>query len=150
MRIARFISDDGTIQTGELLKDDTARVVKGDFSTGFEPTRFTARVKKLLAPLVPTDILCIGINYREHAAESNSAIPQNPMLFIKASGTLNHPGDPIPDPASVEHDRLRRRARRRHRPRGEERPARSRARSRLRLLHRQRRLRARLASARRN
>ena len=98
MRIARFVTDDGTIQTGELLKDDLARVVKGDFASGFEPTRFTAKVSKLLAPLVPVDILCIGINYREHAAESNAAIPQNPMLFIKSSGTLNNPGDPIPIP----------------------------------------------------
>ena len=85
MRIARFVSDDGNIQTGELTKDDVARVVKGDFSSGFEPTRFTAKVKKLLAPLVPTDILCIGINYREHAAESGSAIPQNPMKPIASS-----------------------------------------------------------------
>ena len=38
------------------------------------------------------------MNYREHAKESNSAIPVNPMLFIKASNTLNHPFDPIPIP----------------------------------------------------
>jgi 2-keto-4-pentenoate hydratase/2-oxohepta-3-ene-1,7-dioic acid hydratase in catechol pathway len=47
---------------------------------------------------VPTDILCIGINYREHAAESGSAIPTNPVLFIKASNTLNNPFDPVPIP----------------------------------------------------
>src|SRR5688572_10384290 len=98
MRIARFLSNDG-VQTGELLGDGaTARVLKGDFENGFEPTRFTAKIDKLLAPLVPTDILCIGINYREHAAESNAPIPQNPMLFIKASNTLNNPLDPIPIP----------------------------------------------------
>ncbi|MEA2708036.1 MAG: hypothetical protein QOF78_637 [Phycisphaerales bacterium] len=97
MRLARFLSD-GQIQFGELIKDDLARVVKGDFASGFEPARFTAKVEKLLAPLVPTDILCIGINYREHAAESGSAIPQNPVLFIKASNTLNNPFDPIPIP----------------------------------------------------
>jgi 2-keto-4-pentenoate hydratase/2-oxohepta-3-ene-1,7-dioic acid hydratase in catechol pathway len=98
MRIVRFLSDDG-IQVGELLNDDrTARVLKGDFERGFEPTRFTAKVNKLLAPLVPTDILCIGLNYRDHAAESGSAVPVNPVLFIKASNTLNNPGDPIPVP----------------------------------------------------
>jgi len=97
MKIVRFLSD-GKIQTGELLNDDTARVLSGDFASGFEPTRFTAKIEKLLAPMVPTDILCIGINYREHAAESGSAIPVNPMLFIKASNTLNNPGDPIPIP----------------------------------------------------
>jgi 2-keto-4-pentenoate hydratase/2-oxohepta-3-ene-1,7-dioic acid hydratase in catechol pathway len=44
---------------------------------------------------VPTDIFCIGLNYREHASETNSAIPKNPMLFIKSSNTLNNPGDAI-------------------------------------------------------
>jgi 2-keto-4-pentenoate hydratase/2-oxohepta-3-ene-1,7-dioic acid hydratase in catechol pathway len=55
-------------------------------------------IHKLLSPLVPTDILCIGLNYREHAAESGSAIPENPVLFIKASNTLNNPFDPVPVP----------------------------------------------------
>ena len=98
MRIVRFESEDG-IQIGELLGDgQTARVLRGDFASGLEPTRFTAKIRRLLAPLVPTDILCIGINYREHAAESGSAIPVNPMLFIKASNTLNDPGGAIPIP----------------------------------------------------
>ena len=56
------------------------------------------RIEKLLAPLIPTDILCIGLNYREHAKESNSAIPNTPVLFIKAGNTLNNPFDPIPIP----------------------------------------------------
>ncbi|HYO11413.1 MAG TPA: fumarylacetoacetate hydrolase family protein [Tepidisphaeraceae bacterium] len=95
MRIVRFLSE-GKVQTGELLGDGrAARVIRGDFENGFEATRFTAPIEKLLAPLVPTDILCIGLNYREHAAESGSSVPQNPVLFIKASNTLNHPGDPI-------------------------------------------------------
>jgi 2-keto-4-pentenoate hydratase/2-oxohepta-3-ene-1,7-dioic acid hydratase in catechol pathway len=55
-------------------------------------------IDKLLAPLVPTDILCIGLNYREHAAESKSEIPKHPMLFIKGSNTLNNPFDPVPVP----------------------------------------------------
>jgi 2-keto-4-pentenoate hydratase/2-oxohepta-3-ene-1,7-dioic acid hydratase in catechol pathway len=42
--------------------------------------------------------LCIGRNYAAHAAESKSEVPKNPMLFIKASGTLNNPNDPISIP----------------------------------------------------
>ena len=38
---------------------------------------------KLLAPVVPTDILCIGLNYRRHAAEGNAPIPKLPVLFMK-------------------------------------------------------------------
>ena len=49
----------------------------------------------MLAPVVPTDILCIGVNYRQHAAETGIDVPKNPMLFIKASNSLNNPVDPI-------------------------------------------------------
>jgi 2-keto-4-pentenoate hydratase/2-oxohepta-3-ene-1,7-dioic acid hydratase in catechol pathway len=97
MRIVRFVSD-GKVQTGELLTDGLARVLSGDFEHDFQPTRFTATIDKLLSPLIPTDILCIGLNYREHAAESGSSVPVNPMLFIKASNSLNNPFDPIPIP----------------------------------------------------
>jgi 2-keto-4-pentenoate hydratase/2-oxohepta-3-ene-1,7-dioic acid hydratase in catechol pathway len=97
MRIVRFLSDGG-IKFGEPIDDKTARVLKGTFADGFQATGATAKIEKLLAPLVPTDILCIGINYRDHATESGSPIPVNPMLFIKASNTLNNPGDPIPVP----------------------------------------------------
>jgi len=96
MKIVRAISE-GSIQTGQLLDDGQhARLIKGElFSGDFELTRHTFKIDKLLAPLVPSDILCIGLNYRDHAAESNSSIPVNPMLFIKASNTLNNPFDPI-------------------------------------------------------
>jgi 2-keto-4-pentenoate hydratase/2-oxohepta-3-ene-1,7-dioic acid hydratase in catechol pathway len=55
-------------------------------------------ITQLLSPLIPTDILCIGLNYRQHASESGSALPTNPLLFIKAGNTLNHPGGAIPIP----------------------------------------------------
>jgi 2-keto-4-pentenoate hydratase/2-oxohepta-3-ene-1,7-dioic acid hydratase in catechol pathway len=103
MRIARFLSN-GQIHLGQPL--DTAAVpttafdIDGDL-LGPRPLRLTDRkikIDKLLAPLVPTDILCIGLNYRRHAAESKMDIPAKPMLFIKASNTLNNPFDPIPIP----------------------------------------------------
>ena len=72
-----------------------AERLEGDDQFSLRRTGEQVPVEKVLAPLVPTDILCIGLNYRDHAAESNSPIPVNPMLFIKASGTLNNPGDPI-------------------------------------------------------
>jgi 2-keto-4-pentenoate hydratase/2-oxohepta-3-ene-1,7-dioic acid hydratase in catechol pathway len=102
MRIVRFLNDEGKVQVGQLMKDDRAAVLRGDVEHGFEPTRFTSIVKKLLAPLVPADILCIGLNYREHAAESGSAVPQHPVLFIKSGSALNNPGDPIRIPRRSE------------------------------------------------
>ncbi|HEX8910762.1 MAG TPA: fumarylacetoacetate hydrolase family protein [Humisphaera sp.] len=98
MRIVRFLSG-GTEHLGIPSADlKTACKIEGNLlagPAGWKTTTQELKVEKLLAPLVPTDILCIGLNYREHAAESGSEIPENPMLFIKSSNTLNHPGDPI-------------------------------------------------------
>lgn len=97
MRIARFISG-GKVHTGKMIDDKSALRIEGDLFGSHRVTDQRLAIEKLLSPLVPTDILCIGLNYREHAKESNSEIPKNPMLFIKASNTLNNPGDPIPMP----------------------------------------------------
>ena len=94
MQIVRFQSN-GQVHTGRQLDEKTALRIEGDLFGEHRVTDEKWPIEKLLAPYVPTDILCIGLNYREHAAESGSAIPQNPMLFIKASNTLNNPFDPI-------------------------------------------------------
>lgn len=94
MRIVRFVSN-GSTYFGQFVDERTADRLAGPDLFSLKPTGERLNVDKLLSPLVPTDILCIGLNYRDHAAESNSPIPVNPMLFIKASNTLNNPGDPI-------------------------------------------------------
>lgn len=94
MKIIRFISGGKTF-LGQWIDDKSAKRIEGDLLGKYRVTSEVLKIDKLLAPLVPADILCIGLNYRAHAAESNSPIPKNPMLFIKASGTLNNPGDPI-------------------------------------------------------
>ena len=94
MRIIRFISR-GQIFTGQEIGNNQARRIEGDLFGKYTVTDDVLSVEKLLAPLVPTDILCIGLNYRQHAAEGGSQPPKVPMLFIKASNTLNNPGDPI-------------------------------------------------------
>ncbi len=55
-------------------------------------------MQKLLAPIRPSSIICIGLNYRRHAAESNAAIPEFPVMFVKGINTLQNPGDPIEIP----------------------------------------------------
>jgi 2-keto-4-pentenoate hydratase/2-oxohepta-3-ene-1,7-dioic acid hydratase in catechol pathway len=40
-------------------------------------------------------MLCIGLNYRQHAAESNAPLPEFPVLFFKNPSALQHPGEPI-------------------------------------------------------
>jgi 2-keto-4-pentenoate hydratase/2-oxohepta-3-ene-1,7-dioic acid hydratase in catechol pathway len=97
MRIIRFINDGNElfgVPTDASLKF-AARLEGGPLASAMRVTDHVVPVDKLLTPVVPTDILCIGLNYRDHAAESGSAIPQHPMLFIKAGNALTHPGDPI-------------------------------------------------------
>jgi 2,4-didehydro-3-deoxy-L-rhamnonate hydrolase len=46
----------------------------------------------------PQQILCIGLNYRDHAAETGQAVPAEPILFTKAPNTLTGPHDPVRQP----------------------------------------------------
>jgi 2-keto-4-pentenoate hydratase/2-oxohepta-3-ene-1,7-dioic acid hydratase in catechol pathway len=57
-----------------------------------------------LGPCVthPNKIICIGLNYRKHAEETNAAIPQYPILFSKFNNTLTGHGDDIPLPRVTE------------------------------------------------
>ena len=74
---------------------DTAYELDGDpFGTPTVTGR-VADVRKVLAPVAPTAILCVGLNYRRHAEETGAAIPTDPVLFFKAPTAVQHPGDPI-------------------------------------------------------
>lgn len=99
MRIVRFLSNE-KVHLGVPVSEafQAARRIDGELFGGYRVTDEVLPIAKLLAPLVPADILCIGLNYRDHAAESGSAIPKHPMLFIKAGNTLNDPGGVIPIP----------------------------------------------------
>jgi 2-keto-4-pentenoate hydratase/2-oxohepta-3-ene-1,7-dioic acid hydratase in catechol pathway len=93
MRIIRF-ENAGRVHFGRPLNDrfSSAEVFQGDSPLSLAPTGRTLSVERLLAPIIPTDILCIGLNYKDHASEGAFELPKVPMLFIKSSNTLNHPG----------------------------------------------------------
>jgi 2-keto-4-pentenoate hydratase/2-oxohepta-3-ene-1,7-dioic acid hydratase in catechol pathway len=103
MRIVRFMDAGGRICLGEAAEGGQARLLTGDLLTGLERTDRLVNVARVLAPLTPVNIFCIGLNYREHAAESGAQAPANPVVFMKPTTTLCHPGDPIRLPA-VQHD----------------------------------------------
>lgn len=97
MRIVRFLSG-GKVHTGRQIDPTKAERIDGDLFGSWRVTQEQLTIDKLLAPLVPTDILCIGLNYREHAKESGAELPKHPVLFIKAGNALNNPFDPIAIP----------------------------------------------------
>src|ERR1700732_3015643 len=49
----------------------------------------------LLPPVEPSKIVCVGRNYREHAAELGNEVPQEPLLFFKPPSSLLPPGGTI-------------------------------------------------------
>ena len=100
MRIVRFLDQAGIIRYGHDHRDGLATLLEGDLFGGLRETGRRVRIHKLLAPVEPSAILCIGLNYHEHARETNAPIPEYPVLFMKNPAALNHPGDPIVVPAS--------------------------------------------------
>ena len=60
----------------------------------------------LLAPVVPTGVLCIGLNYRKHAEESGAQPPEQPILFMKLPSAVQDPGGDIVLPRRLRSDQV--------------------------------------------
>ena len=54
---------------------------------------------KLLSPVLPTKILCVGKNYEDHAAEFDGEIPDEPLIFMKPATSVVGQNDPVVHPA---------------------------------------------------
>ena len=103
MKIARFLDSDNHEGYGLVRSSTQAERLTGELYQDFAATGELCSVKRWLAPVAPTNIYCIGLNYRAHAAETGAAIPENPVLFMKPTTTLTGPGADIRLPASCEH-----------------------------------------------
>jgi 2-keto-4-pentenoate hydratase/2-oxohepta-3-ene-1,7-dioic acid hydratase in catechol pathway len=95
MRIIRYRDSAGKIHFGRQHPDGSTTRLDGEPFGSLRETAETAHVAKLLAPLQPTNIACIGLNYRRHAEEGNAPIPTFPVVFMKLSSCVQNPGDPI-------------------------------------------------------
>jgi len=98
MKIIRYQNTQGQIQFGAVQPDESALKLEGDIYGSPKPGQIKADVVKLLAPVEPTDIICIGLNYRRHAQETGLTPPEYPIVFWKGANTLQNPGDPIEIP----------------------------------------------------
>ncbi len=92
MRITRFVDQDGTIRYGIPQDDNTAKILTGDLYQGLQATGESASITKTLAPLEPSSILGIGLNYHEHAKETGKDVSENPILFMKPPASVIGPG----------------------------------------------------------
>jgi 2-keto-4-pentenoate hydratase/2-oxohepta-3-ene-1,7-dioic acid hydratase in catechol pathway len=97
MRLLRFRYGDriatGAIETGS----DEVRVLQGTFFEDPLPTGEAVPLDDvhLLAPVIPSKLVCLARNYAAHAAEWGLDVPEEPMLFLKPSTAVIGPGDPI-------------------------------------------------------
>lgn len=92
MRKARFRDPAGSVRRGEL---------NGNTLT-FGDTEYALDEVDLLPPATPSKIVCIGLNYEDHAEETGSDIPDRPLLFLKPPNAIAGPGDTITLPSGKE------------------------------------------------
>jgi 2-keto-4-pentenoate hydratase/2-oxohepta-3-ene-1,7-dioic acid hydratase in catechol pathway len=57
---------------------------------------------RLLAPVIPSKIVAVGLNYKDHAREMGKKIPEEPLLFLKSPSALNHPGGDVVYPPAAQ------------------------------------------------
>jgi 2-keto-4-pentenoate hydratase/2-oxohepta-3-ene-1,7-dioic acid hydratase in catechol pathway len=97
MRLVRFRHGD-RIATGAVERgSDEIQVLKGTFFEDPLPTGETIPLDdvRLLAPVLPSKLVCVGKNYAAHAAEFGMQVPEEPLLFLKPSTAVIGPNDPI-------------------------------------------------------
>ncbi|HKO15942.1 MAG TPA: fumarylacetoacetate hydrolase family protein [Gemmatimonadaceae bacterium] len=114
MKLIRF-GEPGRERPGILLSDGRRLDAEGfgeDYDPAFFASEGLARLRRWLergarAPVVPETvrlgppivrpgkIVCIGLNFRDHAAETHAAIPSEPILFFKATSSLCGPNDDV-------------------------------------------------------
>ncbi|OKI89344.1 2-hydroxyhepta-2,4-diene-1,7-dioate isomerase [Micromonospora sp. CB01531] len=73
----------------------------------FSGARWALSDVRLLSPILPSKVVCVGRNYAEHAAEHGSDVPKEPLLFLKPSTSVIGPRDAIRLPIfskQVEHE----------------------------------------------
>ena len=102
MRIARF-SRDGSVSFGVVEGPGTdpvdllVRAIAGHPFGPVVPTgeAYPLSSVRLLSPVLPSKVVCIGKNYADHVAEMGGATPSDPVVFLKPSTSVIGPGDPI-------------------------------------------------------
>ena len=103
MRIARF-SDGGEPRYGIVDGPELVVCVGHPLVNHYETTgeRIPLKEVKLLAPTIPSKVVCVGLNYGAHASEMGMDSPAEPTIFLKPSSAIVGPGDPIVLPSQSE------------------------------------------------
>jgi 2-keto-4-pentenoate hydratase/2-oxohepta-3-ene-1,7-dioic acid hydratase in catechol pathway len=98
MKIIRY--QDGLKINWGVIEGNAIREMDGDPFGHFHPASGMKKMGeiKLLSPCLPTKIVALGLNYRDHAEEVKMPIPKEPLLFMKPSTSVIGPGEGIIHP----------------------------------------------------
>ncbi|MDX1449328.1 MAG: fumarylacetoacetate hydrolase family protein [Acidimicrobiia bacterium] len=101
MKIVRVQTDVDDITYG-AVEPEGIRLHRGSPLVAWEPTETLVPFEQaqLLAPVIPTKIVAVGKNYVDHAAEMDSVVPEEPLIFLKPSTSVVGPGAPVVYPAA--------------------------------------------------
>ena len=102
MKIIRFVSGRKKVLHGVYnpKQPDSAKIIEGDIWGDYKITLKEAQIKKLLPPIIPVNILALGINYKKHGDETAMSYPDQPILFLKATTSIVGHDGPIVLPAA--------------------------------------------------
>lgn len=108
MRIVRFQVKNETPRFGWLLEGKIG-LIEGNIFGEYRRLEASIPVEdvRLLAPVQPSKIICVGRNYAEHAREHDAEVPKIPLIFMKPPSAIINPGDTIvlpPQSQQVEHE----------------------------------------------
>src|SRR5271156_1740824 len=106
MKIIRCLDSYGNIVHAAQSPEGPAWKIAGVIYGSFEVTGVKVEVKKLLAPIQPSSIICIGFNYRKHAEETGAKFREYPVVFFKGINALQNPGDAIQIPTHLRSDEV--------------------------------------------
>jgi 2-keto-4-pentenoate hydratase/2-oxohepta-3-ene-1,7-dioic acid hydratase in catechol pathway len=100
MRVVRLLHE-GDCRYG-IAEDGVVTLMSDEpFAAWESDGTLPLREAHLLSPVIPTKVVCVGLNYRNHIAEMGHAMPSEPVIFIKPSTSVIGPGQDIVLPAGV-------------------------------------------------
>ncbi len=108
MRFVRYQYQSAAPQWGWLYQDRIG-FLDGDLFGEYRrrEAEIPLEMVRLLAPLLPQKIICLGRNYAEHAREQGAELPETPLIFLKPPSAIIGPGQAIllpPQSQQVEHE----------------------------------------------
>ena len=89
------VEDDGQVVHAVRHNGGWRRLEGDAFGAPAVGAPLASGAPRVLAPVAPSKIVAVGLNYRDHAAEMNKPLPDEPLIFLKPSTAVVGPGDPI-------------------------------------------------------